>query len=341
VTDDSGSDLERARAESLARLERGELPLEAERRLQALRDRPDFFTSDLSVDEIALAGDLGVRPVSQVMGSCVYHVGQPLNFYWGQPGDGYIQTVPVLEQAWNEARGTAVDRLREEAAQCGADAVVGVHIQRAEREFVASSVEFVMLGTAVRVPGAKRSEKPVVTGLSGSEYWQLLRAGFTPRGLVMHTSVVQAILDPDLQWAMTQGALGPFGSNLDLPNYGRGVEAAVAEARAEMGDAAAGLKANGIVGFHVDWRLDTIDVQNFFGGGSGIFGMAAGGGGGAVLGSTGGRGQWGFASLPQDRKDLIVTVHALGTAVVRDASRARSEGLKILPVRNLQAEGSA
>ncbi len=170
MTDDPGSDLQRAREESLARLERGELPLEAEQRLRALRDRPDFFTSDLSVDEVALATDLGVKPVSQVMGSCVYHVGQPLNFYWGQPGDGYVQTIPVLEQAWNESRATAVDRLRQEAAECTADAVVGVHIQRAEREFVANSVEFVMLGTAVRIPGAKSTDGPVVTGLSGSEY---------------------------------------------------------------------------------------------------------------------------------------------------------------------------
>jgi uncharacterized protein YbjQ (UPF0145 family) len=329
VTDDPGSDLQRAREESLARLERGELPLEAEQRLRALRDRPDFFTSDLSVDEVALATDLGVKPVSQVMGSCVYHVGQPLNFYWGQPGDGYIQTVPVLEQAWNEARATAVDRLRQEAAECGADAVVGVHIQRAEREFVASSVEFVMLGTAVRLPQARSTDGPVVTGLSGSEYWQLLRAGFVPQGLVMHTSVIQAILDPDLQWAMTQGALGPLGGNLDIPNYGRGVEAAVAEARAEMGDAAAGLKADGVVGFHVDWRLDTIDVQNIFGGGGGMFGLAAGGG------------QFAYASLPQERRDLIVTVHALGTAVKRTGAQRRGGELEIMPVRNLQAEGSA
>jgi len=65
-----------ARANSdLDRLARGGLPAGAERRLNALRQNGTFFTSNLSVNELALAATEGVRPLGQVMGSTVYHVG--------------------------------------------------------------------------------------------------------------------------------------------------------------------------------------------------------------------------------------------------------------------------
>lgn len=58
MPDEPPSELERVRAQSLQRLAAGQLPVEAERRLQALRSRPDFFTSDLSVSEFALGREL-------------------------------------------------------------------------------------------------------------------------------------------------------------------------------------------------------------------------------------------------------------------------------------------
>jgi len=59
--------------DSISRLENGGIPVIAEQRLQALRGSAStVFTTDLSVNEFALTQATGVRPVSQVMGSCVF-----------------------------------------------------------------------------------------------------------------------------------------------------------------------------------------------------------------------------------------------------------------------------
>lgn len=319
MADNGDDELERISSESIARLERGQLPVEAEQRLQALRGRTDFFTSDLTVNEVALGVDHGLRPISQVMGSCVYHVGMQLYANWGTQGNSYIRSVPVLAGAWNEARNTAIQRLREEAKQCGADAVLGVRISRSDRDFSPNSVEFVVLGTAVRVPNWNRAEHPIVTGLSGSEFWRLLSRGFVPVGLVANSSVIQAIADPQSQWAMARGPLSAVGSmNRDIENFGVGVDYAVAQTRTAIASAARGMNAVGVVGMRIDRQIQTIEVANGLGGGA--WGIGSGG--------------------PSQRRDLLVTVHALGTAIARGAVKSPIEPLAIMPVRNLQTEMS-
>jgi hypothetical protein len=63
-------------ADALARIEAGGIPLSAERRLKALGTDGSLFTSGLSVNEFALLGALGPRPVAQVMGGSVVRLGQ-------------------------------------------------------------------------------------------------------------------------------------------------------------------------------------------------------------------------------------------------------------------------
>src|ERR1700756_2932100 len=67
------------REESVQIRQRGGLPVNAIERLREARARQGtdehFFTSNLSVNELALTHDLGFEPLGQVMGSCVYHVG--------------------------------------------------------------------------------------------------------------------------------------------------------------------------------------------------------------------------------------------------------------------------
>src|ERR1700722_15345721 len=62
-------------AQSLLQVERGGIPLGAERRLRELGEHGGAFTSDLSVCYFALCHQLGMKPVSQVMGSSIYQVG--------------------------------------------------------------------------------------------------------------------------------------------------------------------------------------------------------------------------------------------------------------------------
>ena len=64
-------------AASLERVKRGGIPLRAEERLAEERgEHRRLFTSDLSVSEFLLARDAKCSPISQVMGSCIYHVGE-------------------------------------------------------------------------------------------------------------------------------------------------------------------------------------------------------------------------------------------------------------------------
>src|SRR5262249_32985541 len=54
------------------------------------------------------------------------------------------------------------------------------------------AVEYVVSGTAIRLPGSSGSERPALTALSVQDYWCLLRAGHEPVGLLATTAVVFA-----------------------------------------------------------------------------------------------------------------------------------------------------
>ncbi len=176
--------------QSLARIERGGIPLSAERRLKELSERGGSFTSDLSVNGFALCHQLGLKPLSQVMGSSIYQMGYQSS--WGNMGYGgsILFELDTLSQALNEVRGRALVRLGEEARHVGADAVVGVQTRAGESELETGTValEHVVVGTAVSREGA-HAKHPVLTELSVAEYAMLLRGGFEPLGIVAWSAV--------------------------------------------------------------------------------------------------------------------------------------------------------
>ena len=218
-------------SESLARIEQGGIPRDAERRLQALA-QGSLFTSGLSVREFALLDRMGPRPVAQVMGASVVRTGwqylpslDPVqvqaSWYGGtnarygpmlsslalqnrytQPSWTQLRNyrwrttvmceLDVLSNAWMTARRRAIDRLTEEARQVGADAVVGVHLHRSDHDLGKRTIEYVVTGTAVRLPGQGGQPRPVLTNLSIQDYWRLHSAGLAPLGLLTSTAVVFA-----------------------------------------------------------------------------------------------------------------------------------------------------
>ncbi len=98
----------------------------------------------------------------------------------------------VLTEAWNVARRRALDRLTEEAVKVGADVVVGVHVHRRDQDLAARTIQFVVNGTAIRLPGSSGSPRPMLSDLSVQDYWRLLQAGQEPVGLLATTAVVFA-----------------------------------------------------------------------------------------------------------------------------------------------------
>lgn len=142
---------EEEQQESLRRIEAGGIPLLAQRRLSELGDGGGAFTSDLSVTDFALCHQLGLKPLSQVMGTSIYQIGyQPVGFGYGAE----MNEMHTLSQAWNEARDRAFARLAAEAASVGADVVVGVAMRSGAAPWTEvggyGAIEYLVNGTAVK-----------------------------------------------------------------------------------------------------------------------------------------------------------------------------------------------
>jgi uncharacterized protein YbjQ (UPF0145 family) len=174
---------------SLAQVASGGIPLRAAERLaEEAGPHRKLFTSDLSVSEFLLARDAKCEPISQVMGSSIYHVGQIAD-YKGATGE-----ITVISDAHRASRRAALSRLFQEAKLVGADAVIGVHLRDRMITMGARGkggddggevLEFTVVGTAVRAPWITHPPgKPIVTDLSGQELWALAQDGYEPCGFL-------------------------------------------------------------------------------------------------------------------------------------------------------------
>jgi uncharacterized protein YbjQ (UPF0145 family) len=241
--------------ESLRRVEAGGIPVSAERRLKELggAPRPDgggggSFTSDLSVSAFALCHQLGMRPLSQVMGSSIYQVGYQAANWPMVMGGSVLSELDTLTEAWNEVRRRALNRLELEARHAGADAVVGVQLRTGAHDWAAGAIEYVVVGTAVRRDGAPTSEQPVLTELSVSDYAKLVRAGVEPVGIVAWTSVFFAAYETN--WLMEPNRLSPV-QNYEMREFTEGVYGAREQVMERLNLQAQPLRASGIVGVRI------------------------------------------------------------------------------------------
>ena len=239
---------------SLAALEAGGLPLAAQERLAALGGA---FTSDLSVNEFAILDGLGVKPITQVMGSSIYQVGwQPQ--YFNVPTE-----VTKLSTAYNESRRLALGRLRAEARLAHADAVVGVRITSTTHAWAQGSIEFVAIGTAVRLPEGLRGsgDEALLTDLSGQEFVQLARVGVRAVGIVAHTSVHYVPASWQTAMATSGSLFGGGWRNQELVDFTAGVYAAREKAIGAAVAQASALEANGVVGVDISESAHTHRVN--------------------------------------------------------------------------------
>ena len=249
---------------SLAQVQAGGIPVGAERRLQELRSRPGAFTSDLSVGSFALCHRLGLRPLAQVMGSSVYQVGYQQGM-WPVLGGQVIAELDTLSHAWNEVRGRALGRLALEAAQAGADAVVGVSVRSGAYDWAAGSIEYVAVGTAVRNERARQDGPPVLTELSVADYAKLLEAGVRPAGIVAWTSVFFASYYRGGMFGEGGGMLGT-AQNFELRELTQAVYAWREQTMGRLGEQAQRLGAQGIVGVRIGHRVSHMEAGAGIGG---------------------------------------------------------------------------
>jgi uncharacterized protein YbjQ (UPF0145 family) len=264
------------------------IPPAARERLARLRGKGGpAFSSALGAGETLAVRQAGFRPISQVMGISYYKVGwQQMPWGTGRGGWGYGSDGETLElenqtEAYNEARRLAIGRLREEAAAAGADAVVGVHVRRGFRDWASDLVEFVAVGTAVRSERYDLgADGPLLCNLSGQDVAKLVAHGFWPVGIVGGSTVAYVATGSRQQWR--SGGLFSSMSNQELPDFSQGIYDARALAMARVTRDAHAVHAHGVVGVKIERTQREHDRE--------------------INNTT--------------YKDLIITMHVLGTAIV-------------------------
>ncbi len=246
------------------------MPLNAIDRLREQRARqatPEhFFTSDLSVNELALTHRLGFEPLGQVMGSSIYHIGWQMtignnvNWTWGS----LSQELTILTEAHYNARHLALGRLQQEAALLGATGIVGVRLERTEYEWGAGMLEFAAIGTAIRETGTPPhpdNHLPFLSGLSGQEHYLLRQAGYRPAGFALGNCAYYCVPGWQTQNAMSGGVFGSSWQNQELHDFTQSVYSARALAMGRMEHEARQYHAEGIVGVDVDMVVEPIEIE--------------------------------------------------------------------------------
>ena len=106
------------------------------------------FTSDLSGQDFWTLTKAGYRPISFVMGNCVYHVGyQGVKAWFSQIGQNV--EMPTYTQAIYDARELSLARMQAEAEQLGADGIVGATIKESSHGWGSHVIEYFAVGTSI------------------------------------------------------------------------------------------------------------------------------------------------------------------------------------------------
>jgi uncharacterized protein YbjQ (UPF0145 family) len=147
-------------------LARQSLPSFVVDRLQNAAIGKQPWVATMSPAELLLAKSHGVKPIATVSGTCWFHYG----WSWTE---GH-------EEGWHHA----LNRIRREAVACGANAIVDVRMRTLRHSF-GPSMDFTLIGTAIRVEGLKPSPDPIVATVPALEFVRLLEMGIVPVGIAV------------------------------------------------------------------------------------------------------------------------------------------------------------
>ena len=160
------ADVSTRSAEIAASLRAGAVPSAIRTRLEGARDGRLPWTATLTPMELLIARTHGIKPIAAVSATCWLHYG----WSWTE---GHAQ-------GWE----TALRRLREEAKATGANAVLDVKMRTIPLQ-VENSMDFTLVGTAVRVDGLPPSQEPIVATVPALEFVKLLEADVVPTGIAI------------------------------------------------------------------------------------------------------------------------------------------------------------
>jgi uncharacterized protein YbjQ (UPF0145 family) len=231
------------------------------------------WDSALSVDEFAAVRSVGFAPVGQVFGAAVYYLATvtgvncpgttaaayqrpDASVFWKGAGG----PTGRLAQSLREGRQTALDRMAGECAELGGHGVVGATLRVTEipaTSLTAASIEFTVIGTAVRVIGSAPLARPFATELSGADFAKLVMAGWVPAGIALGISVA------GLHDTLVTTSSGSWGTgNAEVPAYTGLISAARSGARDRLEQSARALGADGVVVSGLSLRVSSDRCQS-------------------------------------------------------------------------------
>jgi hypothetical protein len=153
-------------ADIVMNLRGGRVPSDTLSRLQNSASGKLPWMATLTPAELLVARSHGLRPIAAVFATCWLHY-------------GWSWTLGHAE-GWE----TALRRLREEARACGANAVLDVKM-RTIALGVGESMDYSLVGTAVKVDGLPASGDPIIATVPALEFVKLLEADVVPSGIAI------------------------------------------------------------------------------------------------------------------------------------------------------------
>lgn len=148
-------------------LRSGHLPDFVKQRLAEAGAGRAPWLSTMKPAELLAARSHGVRPIATVSGTCWYHYG----FSWT---NGHAE-------GWH----IALSRMRAEAIAAGANAIVDVRLRTIRGIESGTSMDYTVIGTAVRIEGLPPSRDPIVATVTTIEFTRLLETGIVPVGVAI------------------------------------------------------------------------------------------------------------------------------------------------------------
>ncbi len=209
-----------------------DLPASVAQRLQAERERIEngAFSGALGVPALLLARQSGYRVLGPVMGASVYQFGGQREFagwrdvnWRDADAPGWRFELTAYTGALRGAFESALERLRNEARELGADGVIGVSVRfNRPRQLQGDQIEFTIVGTAVKrtaVTGeSSEIEAPFTSNLSAEETWKLERTGYAPCAFLLESCALLQGLSGATR-AFIMGSTGPGNLNYEFAEY--------------------------------------------------------------------------------------------------------------------------
>jgi uncharacterized protein YbjQ (UPF0145 family) len=143
------------------------------------------FSTAHDAQELYCQIDADYRPLKFVFGNVAYSVGVTGGIL-GSLKSMARGEVKEFSDVFNHTRHLALQRISQEAATAGANAVVGIETTVMPFQGIH---EMMMIGTAAHNPALPTSTTPTTSDLTCQEMWNLANMGYAPIKLVLGTAV--------------------------------------------------------------------------------------------------------------------------------------------------------